>query len=146
MKTMPQVLLVEDNPADMNLVTEMLSQSRCPNRVSTVSDGEEALAFLHRQGKYADEFMPDLVLLDLSLPRKDGRAVLAEVKADPALRKIPIVVFSTSQAPQDISLSYELGANGYVCKPGNLHEYLSAIQSITEFWFGHARLPRKEDA
>lgn len=145
MKTVPQVLLVEDNPADLNLASEALEQSRCPNHVCTVMDGEEALAFLQRLGKYAGQPVPDLVLLDLSLPRKDGKAVLAEIKADPLLRKIPVVVFSTSQAPHDIALSYELGANGYVCKPGNLHDYLLAIQSITEFWFGYARLPRKEE-
>ena len=145
MKTTPQVLLVDDNPADLNLASEALEQSGRPNRVCTVMDGDEALAYLQRQGKYANELTPDLVLLDLSLPRKDGRAVLAEIKGDPILRKIPVVVFSTSQAAHDISLSYELGANGYVCKPGNLHDYLLAIQSITDFWFGYARLPRKED-
>ncbi len=146
MKTTPQVLLVEDNPADANLVAEALSQSELPNFVVAVSDGEEALAFLHREGKYADRFPPDLILLDLSLPRKDGRAVLAEVKSNPVLRQTPVVVFSSSQSPQDISLSYELGANGYVCKPGNLHEYLTAVRSITEFWLGQARLPRREDS
>ena len=145
MKTTPQVLLVDDNPADLNLVSDAFAQSRCPNHVCSVMDGEEALAFMQRQGKYANELAPDLVLLDLSLPRKDGRAVLAAIKADPALRKTPVVVFSTSEAPHDISLSYELGANGYVCKPGTLHEYLAAIQSITNFWFGCARLPRKGD-
>ncbi len=146
MKTTPQVLLVEDNPADANLVCEALSQSSLPNSVFAVSDGEEALQFLHREGKYADRFPPDLILLDLSLPRKDGRAVLAEVKSNPALRQTPVVIFSSSQSPQDIALSYELGANGYVCKPGNLHEYLTAVRSITEFWLGHARLPRREDS
>jgi chemotaxis family two-component system response regulator Rcp1 len=145
MKTIAQVLLVEDNPADLNLASEALAQSRCPNHVCSVVDGVEAIAFLQRQGKYAEELRPDLVLLDLSLPRKDGRAVLAVIKADPALRMTPVVVFSTSEAPQDISLSYELGANGYVCKPGTLHEYLAAIQAITNFWFGCARLPRKEE-
>jgi chemotaxis family two-component system response regulator Rcp1 len=145
MKTTPHVLLVEDNMADLNLASDALAQSHCPNHVCTVMDGEEAIAFLQRQGKYADELPPDLVLLDLSLPRKDGRAVLAAIKADPALRKTPVVIFSTSEAPHDISLSYELGANGYVCKPGTLHEYLAAVQSITNFWFGCARLPRKED-
>lgn len=145
MKTTPHILLVEDNPADLNLVSEALGQTRVPNRVCSVTDGEEALAFLHRTGKYADELAPDLVLLDLSLPRKDGLTVLAEVKSDPALRKTPMVIFSTSQAPQDIAISYDLGANGYVCKPGNLHEYLAAIRAISEFWFGCARLPRKED-
>jgi chemotaxis family two-component system response regulator Rcp1 len=145
MKTTPQVLLVEDNPADMNLACDALAQSHCPNQVCTATDGEEAIAFLQRKGKYANQLRPDLVLLDLSLPRKDGRAVLAAVKADPALRRMPVVVFSTSEAPNDISLSYELGANGYVCKPGTLHEYLTAIQTITEFWFGCARLPRKEE-
>ena len=144
MKTTPQVLLVEDNPADLNLASDALAQSRCPNHVCTAVDGEEAIAFLRRQGKYANELPPDLVLLDLSLPRKDGRAVLTAIKADPALRKIPVVVFSTSRSMLDIARSYQLGANCYVSKPGNLDDYFLAVQSIEEFWFGSASLPREE--
>ncbi len=109
-----------------------------------VMDGVEAVALLHREGKYAQTPPPDLILLDLNLPRKDGRAVLAEVKTDPALRQTPIVVFSTSQAGHDIVRCYELGANSYVSKPGNLREFVSAVKSIESFWFGCARLPQKE--
>ena len=101
--------------------------------------------FCIREGKYADKPVPDLVLLDLNLPRKDGRAVLAEVKSHLKLRSTPIVIFSTSQATQDIATSYELGANSYVCKPGNLHDYVATIDSIGEFWFGCAHSPHEEE-
>jgi two-component system, chemotaxis family, response regulator Rcp1 len=142
---MPQVLLVDDNPADIDLASDALAHCRCPHQISAVTDGEQALAFLHGQGEYAGRPRPDLLLLDLNLPRKDGRAVLAEVKADPALRRMPVVILSTSQAQQDIAHSYDLGANSYVCKPGNLHDYIEAIHSIGEFWFGYACLPHEEE-
>jgi two-component system response regulator len=105
----------------------------------------QAIAFLRREGKFANALLPDLVILDLNLPKKDGRAVLAEVKADPVLRKIPIAIFSTSEARRDIVGSYELGANCYVSKPGNLRDFISAVTSIREFWFGMARLPREDE-
>ncbi len=145
MKTMSQVLLVDDNPADIDLATDVLARCNFPSLVSFVTDGSEAIAFLHQAGRYSDRPLPDLVLLDLNLPRKDGKAVLAEVKTHPSLRKTPIVIFSTSQARQDIETSYQLGANSYVCKPGNLHDYVAAIDSIGEFWFGCARFPVEED-
>jgi CheY-like chemotaxis protein len=145
MKNISQVLLVDDNPADIDLASDVLSRCAHPNRVCSVTDGAEAIAFLHREGKYAGKPVPDLVLLDLNLPCKDGRAVLADVKSHPALRLTPIVVFSTSQAGQDIAASYELGANSYVCKPGNLSDYVAAIDSIGEFWFGCALAPGKEE-
>jgi two-component system, chemotaxis family, response regulator Rcp1 len=141
---MTEVLLVDDNPADTDLTSELLMRNGCPSHIQAVTDGVEAIAFLRREGKYANALLPDFVILDLSLPKKDGRAVLAEVKADPVLRKIPIAVFSTSEARQDIVRSYELGANCYVSKPGNLRDYISAVTSIGEFWFGLARLPREE--
>jgi len=109
-----------------------------------VINGVEAVAFLRREGKYAHEILTDFVILDLNLPGKDGRAVLAEVKGDQLLRKIPIAIFSTSEAQQDIMRSYELGANCYVSKPGNLRDFISAVTSIAEFWSGLARLPREE--
>jgi two-component system response regulator len=140
-----EVLLVDDNPADTDLTSEVLSRSGCPSHIHVVFNGLEAIAFLRREGKYANALLPDFVILDLSLPGKDGRAVLAEVKGDQLLRKIPIAIFSTSEAPQDIVRSYELGANGYVCKPGNLQDFISAVTSIGEFWFGVARLPREEE-
>ena len=138
------VLLVDDNPADVDLGREALRATFDRIHVESVGDGEEALAFLKRTGIHAEKSRPDLVILDLNLPKKDGRAVLAEVKADADLRTIPIVVFSTSCSPPDIGRSYELGANCYVSKPGNLKDYLAAVQSIEQFWFGSARLPRKE--
>jgi len=144
MKLLPQVLLVDDNPADVGLAREALAGGRHQTCISTVADGEEAMAFLHRAGQYASAVRPDLVILDLNLPKKDGRAVLAEAKADTDLRTIPVVVFSTSRSMLDIARSYELGANCYVSKPGNLGDYFLAVQSIEEFWFGSASLPRKE--
>jgi chemotaxis family two-component system response regulator Rcp1 len=140
-----EVLLVDDNPADTDLTSEVLARNGCPSHIHAVVDGVEAIAFLRRQGKYAHAILPDFVILDLSLPGKDGRAVLSEVKADPVLRKIPIAIFSTSEARQDILRSYELGANCYVSKPGNLGDFISAVTSIGEFWFGLARLPREEE-
>jgi two-component system, chemotaxis family, response regulator Rcp1 len=140
-----EVLLVDDNPADTDLTSEVLARSGCPSHIRSVTSGVEAIAVLRREGKYANGLLPDFVILDLSLPGKDGRAVLAEVKADLVLRKIPIAIFSTSEARQDIVRSYELGANCYVSKPGNLQDFISAVTSIGEFWFGLARLPREEE-
>jgi CheY-like chemotaxis protein len=144
MKEVRIVLLVDDNPADVDLAREALQERLYRIQVESVGDGEEALAFLKRKGIHEKELRPDLVILDLNLPKKDGRAVLAEVKADADLRTIPVVVFSTSRAMPDIGRSYELGANCYVSKPGNLKDYFSAVQSIEQFWFGSATLPRKE--
>jgi CheY-like chemotaxis protein len=144
MKQLPQVLLVDDNPADVVLAREALAGGRHQIRIINAENGEEAMAFLHRAGRYANEVRPDLLILDLNLPKKDGRAVLAEAKADAALRTIPVVVFSTSRADLDIKRSYELGANCYVSKPGNLDEYFLVLQTIEEFWFGTVRLPREE--
>jgi two-component system, chemotaxis family, response regulator Rcp1 len=146
MNPMTQVLLVDDNSGDTDLVSDALAQCRWPSHVRSVADGEQAMAFLHREGKYANELPPDLVILDLNMPRKNGRAVLAEVKGDPVLHSTPIVIFSPSQAGRDVCGSYDLGANGYVAKPGNLHDFMSAVQSIGDFWLGRACLPRKEEA
>ena len=140
-----EILLVDDNPADTDLTSEVLTRNGCPSHIHAVTDGVEAIAFLRREGKYANALLPDFVILDLNLPKKDGRTVLAEVKADPVLRKIPIAIFSTSQEQRDIVRSYELGANCYVSKPGNLQAFTSAVTSIGEFWFGLARLPREEE-
>jgi two-component system, chemotaxis family, response regulator Rcp1 len=140
-----EVLLVDDNPADTDLTTEVLARNGCPSRIHAVADGAQAIAYLRREGKYSHAIVPDIVILDLSLPGKDGRAVLAEVKADPVLHKIPIAIFSSSEAPGDIVSSYELGANCYVSKPGNLRDFISAVTSIGEFWFGLARLPQEEE-
>jgi CheY-like chemotaxis protein len=121
-----------------------LAGGRHQSHISTVGDGEEAIEFLRRAGRYANEVRPDLVILDLNLPRKNGRVVLTEVKADADLHTIPVVVFSTSRSMSDIERSYKLGANCYVNKPGNLDEYFQVLRGIEEFWFGLARLPREE--
>jgi len=138
-----EVLLVDDNPADSELVREILGRNTCPDHIHAVLNGTEAIAFLRGQGQHARAVLPDLVILDLNLPGKSGRTVLAEVKADPVLRKIPVVVFSTSNATHDIVLSYETGANCYVSKPRNLRDYVAAVNSIGEYWLGFARLPRE---
>lgn len=136
------MLLVDDNPADVDLMREILGSCKCHYNVNSVGDGEEAISFLHRRGKYAQAPTPDLLILDLNLPRKDGRAVLKQVKSDPLFWKIPIVVFTTSQASSDITSSYELGANCYLRKPGNLNEYRAVVQSMADFWLGFATLPQ----
>ena len=141
MKETLEILLVDDNPADCDLVCDVLAQGKHPAHVSTAADGEEAMAFLQHQGKFTGAAAPDLVMLDLNLPRKDGRTVLAEVRASAALRKLPVVIFTTSQARPDIERSYELGANCYVTKPGNLQDFVAAIRSIEEFWLGLVCLP-----
>ena len=141
MKRVPRLLLVDDNPGDVGLAREALATSLHHSAIESVEDGAEALAFLNRRGKYVNAIRPDLVILDLSLPKRGGLAVLAAMKAGPDLRRIPVVIFSTSQLGQDITRSYELGANCYVCKPGNLNGFFSAVKSIEEFWFGSATLP-----
>jgi two-component system, chemotaxis family, response regulator Rcp1 len=140
-----EILLVDDNPADLDLTIDALSQSPWRTHVSTVCDGAEVMAYLRREGKYAVATRPHLVLLDLNLPRKDGRAVLAEMKSNPALCRIPVVVFSTSQAAKDIERSYELGANSYVSKPPTLREWVLAVQLLNDFWIGCACLPHEEE-
>jgi chemotaxis family two-component system response regulator Rcp1 len=141
MSNVAELLIVDDNPADISLACEALAASKYAGQINTVIDGEEALAFLNRRDKYASARRPDLVMLDLNLPKKSGRSVLTALKADPDLRRIPVVIFSTSTLSSDITGCYELGANCYVSKPGNLNEYFSTIKSIEEFWFGRASLP-----
>jgi chemotaxis family two-component system response regulator Rcp1 len=141
MKGAPQLLIVDDNPADLGLAREALARCSPLCQVCTAEDGAEALAFLTRREKYANAVRPDLVLLDLNLPKRDGLAVLAAMKAAPELRRIPVVIFSTSQLSRDIARSYELGANCYISKPGNLSEFFSTMKSIEQFWFGFVSLP-----
>jgi len=136
-----EILLVEDNPGDVRLTIEALKEDKVLNHLSVVIDGVEALAFLRREGQYADAPRPDLVLLDLNLPKKDGREVLQDIKRDSDLRRIPVVVLTTSQAEQDIVESYDLHANCYVAKPVDLHQFVSAVQSIEDFWFTIVKLP-----
>lgn len=144
MKVDAEVLLVDDNPADIDLTSEVLGKCKWHFHVSAVNDGTDAISFLHRQGKYAQAPSPDLIVLDLNLPRKDGRQVLAEVKADPGLAKIPVVIFTTSQASSDITRCYQLGANCYLRKPGNLADFTTIVKSMADFWLGFASLPHKE--
>ena len=136
--------MVDDNPADIDLTREVLAQSKGHFHVNAVNDGVEAISYLRRQGKYADAPVPDLVVLDLNLPRKDGCEVLSNIKSDPALAKIPVVIFTTSQASSDITRSYKLGANCYLRKPGNLPEFVAVVRSMAEFWLGFATLPQRE--
>jgi chemotaxis family two-component system response regulator Rcp1 len=143
-KMMPEVLLVDDNPADIDLTSDALARSKREMHVSSVEDGTEAILFLRRQGKYRESPAPDLVVLDLNLPRKTGREVLSDVRADPVLATIPVVIFSTSQATSDIMGSYKLGANCYLRKPGNLVEFVAVVQSMADFWLGTVSLPPKE--
>lgn len=145
MAEIKEILLVDDNPADIDLTRDILSRNSCRSNVHSVADGIEAIAFLQRQGKYKNEARPDVVFLDLNLPGRDGRSVLAEAKSDPALQKIPIVIFSTSSAHEDIRCSYELGANCYVTKPGNLQGFVSTVSALASFWFSCVMLPGKED-
>jgi CheY-like chemotaxis protein len=136
-----EILMVEDNPGDVRLVTEVVSEAKLHARLSAVRDGEEGLAFLRREGKYAQAPIPDLVLLDLNLPRKDGRELLAEIKRDPHLRHLPVIVLTTSRAEQDILKSYDLHANCYIIKPLGLDQVFSVMRSVVEFWFSVATLP-----
>ena len=133
---------MDDNPADIDLMNEILGSCKRRYHVSSVSDGEDAISFLHRRGRHSQAPTPDLVILDLNLPRKDGRTVLKELKSDSLFCKIPIVVFTTSQASSDIASSYALGANCYLRKPGNLEEYRAVVLSMADFWLGFAALPQ----
>jgi len=136
-----EILLVEDNPGDVRLTVEALKEGKVHNRMSVAQDGVEALAFLRREGKHASSPRPDLILLDLNLPRKDGREVLAEIKADPSLRRIPVVILTTSRAEEDILKTYDLHANCYITKPVDLDQFLSVIRSIEDFWLTIVKLP-----
>lgn len=136
-----EVLLVEDNPGDVRLTLEALKEAKMHNRVSVVQDGMEAMDFLRKRGKFADATRPDLILLDLNLPRKNGREVLAEIKADESLKCIPVVVLTTSEAEQDILKAYKLHANCYVTKPVDLDQFIKVVQSIENFWMTVVKLP-----
>ena len=136
-----EILLVEDNPGDVRLTREAFRDGRVSNNLNVVADGVEALAFLRRQGAYDDAPRPGLVLLDLNLPRKDGREVLEEIKSDPALRRIPVVVLTTSEAEADILRSYDLNANCYITKPVDFEQFLLVVKSIEQFWLTIVQLP-----
>jgi len=136
-----EILLIEDNLGDVRLMVEALRDSRVRNHLTVTRDGVEAMAFLGQQGGYSDAPRPDLILLDLSLPKKDGREVLAEIKEDPRLQSIPVVILTTSDARPDIIGSYELHANCYITKPKDLDSFLHVVRSIEEFWLTVVSLP-----
>ena len=139
-----EILLVEDSPADILIAREALSEAKLFNTIHVAEDGVEALDFLRKQGKFASSPRPDLILLDLNLPRKNGREVLAEIKADNDLRSIPVVVLTTSRAEEDVLRSYDLHANCYVIKPVEFDNFVKAVQSIRHFWFSVVTLPPEE--
>jgi len=141
-----EVLLVEDNPGDVRLTMEALKEGEICNHLSVVSDGVEALAFLHREGPYANAPRPDIILLDLNLPKKDGRDVLAEIKAEKDLKRIPVVVLTTSNAEKDIFGTYDLHTNCYITKPVDFAQFVSAVKLIEDFWFTITKLSKSGDA
>jgi len=136
-----EILLIEDNPGDVRLTQEAFRENRIANRLNVARDGLEAMAFLRREKEFGDAPRPDLILLDLNLPKKDGREVLAEIKQDEDLRRIPVVILTTSQADEDVLRSYDLHANCYVTKPVDLDQFMKVVKSIENFWFSIVRLP-----
>jgi chemotaxis family two-component system response regulator Rcp1 len=139
-----EILLVEDNPGDVRLTMEALKEAKVINNLTVLKDGEEALSYLRRQGSYAHAKRPHLILLDLNLPRKDGREVLAQIKADEVLKRIPVVVLTTSQDEQDVLRSYNLHANCYITKPVDLDQFITVVRTIEDFWLGIVVLPVNE--
>ena len=136
-----EILLVEDSAADIRLTEEALKEGKVQNHLNIARDGEETLKFLRREGDNANAPRPDLILLDLNLPKKDGREVLEEIKADADLKRIPVVVMTTSQAEEDILKAYNLNANCYITKPVDLDKFINVVQSIEDFWLTVVRLP-----
>jgi chemotaxis family two-component system response regulator Rcp1 len=145
MTTPIEILLVEDNEGDVHLMQQALQKAKVRNRVHVVGDGMEAMTFLRRQAPHQDAPRPDVILLDLNLPLMDGREVLQELKNDPALRTIPVVVMTTSSAEEDVIRSYSLAANCYVTKPVDLKQFLHVVESVGEFWLQVVRLPPHRD-
>lgn len=138
-----QILLVEDNPGDIRLLREALKMQRIDSEVAVAEDGEQAVRYLRKQEPYSDAPRPDLIFLDINLPRKDGRDVLREIKSDETLRRIPVIVLTTSDAERDVLSMYDLHANCYIRKPPDLDQYLEMLDSCEQFWLRTVRLPRK---
>jgi chemotaxis family two-component system response regulator Rcp1 len=136
-----EILLVEDNPGDVRLTAEALQDGKVWNRLSVAPDGVEALAFLRREGTHVAAPRPDIILLDLNLPKKDGRQVLAEIKSDTDLRRIPVVILTTSKAEEDIVKTYDLHANCFITKPVDFVQFLNVVQAVEDFWFCVVKLP-----
>lgn len=141
-----EILLVEDRASDVRLTQEALREAKVQNTLHVTRDGVEAMQFLKREEQYSDAPRPDLILLDLNLPKKDGREVLAEIKADPGLKTIPIVVLTTSGAEGDIVRSYELHANAYITKPVDMAQFITVVNAVEDFWFTIVKLPNHPDA
>jgi DNA-binding response OmpR family regulator len=141
-----EILLIEDNEADVRLTREGIKEAKINNNLNVVRDGEEAMDYLHKRGEYQDVPRPDLVLLDLNLPKKDGREVLEEIKNSDLLKSLPVVVLTTSEAEKDIVKSYELHANCYVTKPLGLDQFVEVIRAIEDFWFSIVKLPEERTA
>ncbi len=139
-----EVLLVEDDPADVELTQECLKEAKVALNLNVVNDGARAMAYLRQEGEYAEAVRPDVILLDLNLPKKDGREVLAEIKSDERLKSTPVVVLTTSRAEEDIVKSYGLGANCYISKPVGLDQFARVVKSIEDFWFTIVKLPPRE--
>jgi two-component system, chemotaxis family, response regulator Rcp1 len=137
-----EILLVEDNPGDVRLTEEALCEGKVRNRMNVALDGIEAMQFLHREGKHKEAPRPDLILLDLNLPRKDGREVLAEIKDDPGLKRIPVVILTTSRDEQDVLKAYNSYANCYITKPIDLDQFIHVVKSVENFWLQIVKLPR----
>jgi len=136
-----EILLVEDNPGDVRLTQEALKEGKVRNNLRVAWNGVEALSYLRREGEYASAVRPDLILMDLNLPLKDGREVLGEIKSDPSLRRIPVVILTTSQAEEDIIRAYDLHVNCYITKPVDLDQFIRIVRSIEDFWLSIVRLP-----
>jgi CheY-like chemotaxis protein len=139
-----EILMVEDNPDDVRLTVEAFKDAKVNNILNVVEDGYEALAYLRKEGKHADARRPDLILLDMNLPGKDGREVLTEIKGDADLRLIPVVILTTSQAEKDVLKAYDLCANCYITKPVDFEQFVNVVRSIQEFWLSIVKLPRRE--
>ena len=139
-----EILLVEDNSGDVRLTEEALKENKMRNKLHVVGDGVEALAFLRQEGKYSDAPRPDLILLDLNLPKKDGREVLEDIKIDETLKRIPVIILTTSQAEEDVLKTYNLHANCYITKPVELEQFIQVVKTIKDFWFSIVKLPLVE--
>ena len=140
-----EILLVEDNPGDARLTLEGFRDAKVQNKITVVEDGVEALAYLHQEGKHAQAVRPDLILLDLNMPKKDGREVLSEIKLSEDLKSIPVLVFTVSSAEKDILRSYDLQANAFITKPIDFDEFTGVVKSLEEFWLTIVKLPKGED-
>lgn len=138
-----EILLVEDDPGDVLMTQEAFNDYKIANRLSVVSNGEDAIAYLRKQGRFAGVATPDLVLLDLNLPRRDGREVLLDIKRDPHLRRIPVVILTTSEAEEDVIAAYDLHANAYVRKPVDFDQFVAAVRAIDDFFITVVRLPSR---